>query len=64
MAGTENLLCAFVPLSFVSHRKLAFKFTWCVTLFKTFDSITSFQTNWPEKNIPKSDTLFLANSAK
>lgn len=49
MAGIETLLCAFVPLSFVSQRKLADEFTWCVTLFKTFDSITSSQTNWPGK---------------
>lgn len=49
MAGAQTLLCAFVPLSFVSQRKLADEFTWCVTLFKTFDSITSSQTNWPGK---------------
>lgn len=49
MAGTETLLYAFVPLSFVSQRKLPDEFTWCVTLFKTFDSITSSQTNWPGK---------------
>lgn len=30
------------------RRNLAYEFTWCSTLFKTFDSITS-QKNWPGK---------------